>query len=342
MSGHMGIGMDIGMDAGMNAGTDVGRGVGRGVDADVGANVGGDASVFIRRMRPIAPRRRCGSRAVLLLLASAGLLAACSDDVDPAADAATDAAAEPSADAVTAGDGTGTEPYCPHRTAGAALFDGMTFAEICAAPDPGLCRLEAPGPATPGVTPVAQPDASCCADWPVAFMVGADLPPQSLGLEIGAVDPDGHFVPYVDGGWLPLVRGVQGGFHVYVGARIDVPGSQGTTLKLQAGSVGLIDCAEDAYGVAPVVYAKPDIDEPKKWVLGSATKPGLYLIFPGKSPVMCGYCGRWLDIRLAVKDLASGGWAYVRRQMRLYDPCACEYTNWPLEKCECNLIAAAP
>ncbi|MBM4344058.1 MAG: hypothetical protein FJ100_11885 [Deltaproteobacteria bacterium] len=186
-----------------------------------------------------------------------------------------------------------------------------------------------PFPTEPGpdadVGQVPEPAAWSCPTDPPEFFKGNAPPPATLAIEVGAVKPDGAFKVYKDGVWVPMVHGPQGGFHIYAGVRVQLPGATMPKAKLQVEARLWDGCKIVGYGVAPVSYGglQPG-SKPPTYVVGESAMPGTLVIFDDggtgvKSTQSWYYCNRWYDLRVAVRDVLTGAWAQSQVRVRTYD-----------------------
>ncbi len=215
------------------------------------------------------------------------------------------------------GDASGACPPANDATAADSATTGSSDAYICPSPSE-------PGPDT-YVGDVPQPPTWSCAVEPPDFFKGKPPPATTLAIEIGAVAQDGSFKPHVEGGWIPMVHGPQGGFHIFAGMRVKVPGATLPKLKLQVEARLWDGCKIVGYGVAPVVYGNvQDGSGTQTYVVGEAAVPGPLVIFDDggtgvKSSQAWYYCNRWYDLRVAMRDVLTGAWGHAMVRVRTYD-----------------------
>ncbi len=186
----------------------------------------------------------------------------------------------------------------------------------------GIC----PGPEKPGpdtfVGDVPMPAGAPCDSGAPAFFKGTPPPAKSLPIELGRVDNTGKFIPYEDGGWIAMEHGVQGGMHVWVAARVTLPGKTDPKLKIQTETLLTSGCSQAGYSPSPVVYASSQPDG--TYVVGSASSPGIQVfVGTGTDGSAAKFCNKWYDVHVACRlMLATGGfgpWGTASVRMRSYD-----------------------
>ena len=176
---------------------------------------------------------------------------------------------------------------------------------------------------TSGLLDVSPPD-GCAYGLPKFFK--CEPPQQSLTIEIGAVDPTGTFIPYNDDDLVPIVHGMQGGFHVFAAIRVNMAGAKVPMLKLQIDARLYDGCAVIGYAMAPIAYAKAVsyAKEPGIYLIGSAAMAGMMIVFDGgeggiKSSYSKAYADRKFDLRVAVREVYSKQWGAAQRRILTYD-----------------------
>ena len=210
-------------------------------------------------------------------------------------------------------------PSCPDPDT--SLWPADADAElVCDEADPTVCFDHEPT-AEETVADLPMPPTGCCADVAPTFAKeGDELPEPTLAVELGVWDSEGAaFVAYEEGAWAPLRAGIMaGGFHIWAGFRVTLPGGAPAKVKLQVSAQGLVDCQGYALGTSPVVFADR-VGDSQQWQYANEKNPGVQVGFPYATTASCAFCGRWLDLRVAVRDSASGAWGEARRTLRLYD-----------------------
>lgn len=246
------------------------------------------------------------------------------DQAEDAASSASDAADAPARPAAgdaaisdTTDPGQDTQPDAAQASQGDAP-DGSDLAQ-----DAGgqVCFKGAPPGPDAKVAVMAKPDTSAC-KWPPPKFLGKtqEGAKPTLLLEVGTHDPlTGHFVPYVDGQWLPLVHGSQGGFHVYAAIQVAIPDETAPVIKLQSEARGFEGCEMVAAGQQPVVYASPDPTAPGRYTTASKTNPGTRVIFGVTSDEVGLYCGHWFSLVVRARQVGSAAWGERRVTFRSYD-----------------------
>ena len=289
--------------------------------------VGGAAPGTRRRVESsllrILPVRR-SLPAAWVCLAVAG--AACRAGNDAGPDARSTAVVAPDADAALVDAGAVTDAAVDTA---AGLADTSTALTDTGATLPDATTpVGCPGPTQPAADAswgdVPVPDAVGCAHEDPLFFKGAPPPAPTLGVEVGTVNAAGVFVPYQEGDWVPLVHGSQGGFHLWAGLRVKLPGSTVPKAKLQADMGVFAGCAQVSFGNNPAIYPERHADG--SYVLGSAETPGLQMRFSAdesgseaNSAVVTKFCNRWYVLRVAVRDVASQKWGAAAVRLRAYD-----------------------
>lgn len=184
----------------------------------------------------------------------------------------------------------------------------------------GFCFVGAPPAADAFVMDVPSPkDCPCPPDPPVQFFGAAPIPPATLVVELGAGDDStGTFKPYADGDWVPIAHGPQGGIHVWAAFRVPLA-SKEAKVKIQTRANSTIGCSLAGTGNTAVAYAAPDAAVPGTYTNASLAMPGIQVVFPSWGSESSAYCGQWLELRMQIRDVASGAWGEVRRTVRLYD-----------------------
>lgn len=235
----------------------------------------------------------------------------------------------------------GTASVAPEPDAACGAFDGGPVVNLapvdaqCTFDDdayfkakdgwaPGTCFHGAPPAADAYVAPLpAQPS---CPDVPPDFFDDAPVPPPTLKVEIGQLDAATRaFVPYGEGGFAPIVHGVQGGIHVWAALRVTIPDLSACSLRVSAQIRGYRQCfyagnaAERTPPLvvqAPGVYVTPpDFQAPAVVFKYIATDSGEL-------------CGDVEELRAQVRLPGSDRWGEGRVRVRLYDtpyvgaPCA--------------------
>jgi len=185
---------------------------------------------------------------------------------------------------------------------------------------PGICFVGLPA-ADAYVVDVPSPKNCACAPEPPVALFGADpIPPAKLVVELGAGDEKtGAFKPYADGDWVPITHGPQGGVHVWAAFRVALAGTADAKAKIQTHATSRIGCSLAGTGNMTVAYATPDATLPGTYTNASLAMPGIQVVFPVWGSESSAYCGQWLDLRMQIRDAASGQWGEVQRTVRLYD-----------------------
>jgi len=198
---------------------------------------------------------------------------------------------------------------------------------------PQLCFAFAPPGPDALVADIPEPDAAACSDivapaLPWEVIAGPDVaPPQgggtgvgppTLDIEIGVADAQtGAFVPYVDGQWVPIIHGAQGGVHVWGAFRVALDGITGQKIQLDCQGRTYIDCENTGTSFESKTFAHPDDTKPGTWTNAQQTKPGLTVAFGSKEATP--YCGLWIVLRVEVRHQQSNRWGMAEKVLRLYD-----------------------
>jgi hypothetical protein len=242
-------------------------------------------------------------------------------DTETATDTAeSDTATDTATDTETATD-TDPEPdipqqpplppvACPALGVTATIPGDVCF--VASPPEPGVAVADIP-----------IPDATACPQGLPTFQ-GLDptaLPAPSLNVEIGyAADDTGLFVPYEPNGWAALSHGTQNGFHLWTAFRVPLPDVGVAKKALQVTASALIGCDEVAKALAPQVFALQDATLPDGYTNATAAQPGLQTVFTGQNSAQsCTFCGKWVRLRVAVRDPESGAWGQSEAVLRMYD-----------------------
>tara|TARA_B100001094_G_scaffold321236_1_gene368629 strand:+ start:1146 stop:1925 length:780 start_codon:yes stop_codon:yes gene_type:complete len=197
-----------------------------------------------------------------------------------------------------------------------ALSDAAQDGETTFGGD-GACFHGAPPSGDVYVADIPQPNTKPC-KWSSPKFFPSDPPAVTLQVDVGTHDPKtGQFVPYVDGQWLPMVHGPQGGFHVFAAIRVTLPGQSDPIVKLQSEAIGWVDCEPVALGQQPVIFVKPDGGG--GYTTATISHAGTLVIFPVQSKDSWQYCGKWVELMVRVKDIAKGTWGQTHLSVRLYD-----------------------
>lgn len=182
---------------------------------------------------------------------------------------------------------------------------------------PGVCFTNAP-PTDAAVADVPMPEHCPCAPDPPPFFGNTAVPAPTLDIEMG-VGTDGTFAPYLDGQWVPITHGPQGGIHIWVAWRLVLPAHTEPKVKLLTRATSLISCALAGTGSESMWYATPDAKLPGAYTSVSANHPGSAVIFAAAGSDSGIFCGQWLELRLQIHDPVTKRWGEVRRTVRLYD-----------------------
>jgi len=180
------------------------------------------------------------------------------------------------------------------------------------------------GPPGPGdkILEVAKPNIACPTfDEPFIGSPGDKLGKATLKVEIGAADPKtGAFVPYKDGEFVPIRPGAQPGFHVWAAFRVHLPGTTASKGQLEAQARGLVDCKIIGLGALPNYYAAKDAQVAGAYSYQSKLTPGMTVIFQQTETWMSPqWCGKWLDLRVQVRDVANQKWGKAQVLVRIWD-----------------------
>jgi hypothetical protein len=260
------------------------------------------------------------------LFTGALALVACNGGPDPADAAPTpcttplqNVAAEYTACSAAA-TGTDTCAACTQPTI--ALAETVT----CACYElPKDCYVGAPPDASVKVPNRPGPAPACCSAKlsfdPKGHADGIPTTKPGLEIELGRWDKCAQrFVPYQNKQWTELVMGSQGLFHVHAGLRVHLPGRTGNFAYVQLVAAGLDGCVPTARAFAAEMQLSPDPDKADWWVFKQQNRRGKFTIFPKEIEACqaCRFCGRWLDLRVAVRDNTTGAWGEASVLVRTY------------------------
>lgn len=234
-------------------------------------------------------------------------------EVSPVADAIADlpvaATADAPVDATVADD---AQQFETTEDFAAPCFDALPAADAAVAdlpaPDAATCSLP-PGP----IGAWTGPD-------------GAAMGPPTLAVEVGVSDAKtGAFVPYIDGQWLPIVHGNQGGIHVWAAVRVALPDLTEVKAVVEVHGQLRMDCAvcSEPFPTSPKLKVHADELAPGTFTSASGGAPGLTVIFQpgptGKQADSGHYCGRWLLLVFEARLPGQAAWGRAVRAVRLYD-----------------------
>ena len=153
------------------------------------------------------------------------------------------------------------------------------------------------------------------------FFGTAPLTAPTLQVEIG-VGQDGALKPYSDGDWVPITHGPQGGIHVWIGWRVNLPGHSKAKVKMLTHATVHIGCELAGMGAEVLWYATPEAGNPGTYTGVSQNHPGNPVVLPFIDGSTHAYCGQWAKLQVQVHEPGSKAWGEVRRTVRLYDPMA--------------------
>ncbi len=263
--------------------------------------------------------------ASLVWLAVTLLYAGCGEpapDTAAVTDSGPDAAADSDADSSGFSlCSTGADPpdLCAACTPDKAELMKVVTEDPCTAAHPELCSVG--GPPAPGIAnPLPAPDFGCC-EAPIDFFPNQQTnpPPPTLDIEIGRWDPVAKtFEPFEDGGWAELEIGPQGMFHVWTSARLKLPGVTGKLRTARVRARGFDGCKLVAGNSMPKISLEPEPGDTGKWVYSPTKNAGWVTVFGYGPWHACRYCGHWLDLRVAVRDVETGAWGEGKVRVRTY------------------------
>lgn len=169
------------------------------------------------------------------------------------------------------------------------------------------------------VSPTSLPmPATCDQVLPPDWFDGQPLPPPTLLVQAGQFDADQkQWLPYQNGGWVPLHVGSQGGFHIAVNPKVWLPGTQTATTKVQYKSFALFGCNEVATAsvVAATLVQAPD---PGDVYTTEPAKP-LNTVFGMLAAVgLAPTCGQWLELYVRVRVPNSNVWGESHVMLRAF------------------------
>ncbi len=241
------------------------------------------------------------------------------DTSDTLGAAAASVDASPSADAMPlCTDNAPAADLCAPCTADKAHLPVPQTGNPCADMKPSKCSVGGP-PAAGIAAPLPAPVASCCPAKVDFFSDGETPSPPTLTVEIGSWDDSvGVFTPYVDGGWVGLEIGPQGMFHVYVSVRVKLSGPMSPYRTVRVLARGYDGCLHIAGNSMPKLNLEPEPGDTGLWTFQPGSTPGFMAVFGYGPWHACRYCGHWLDLRVAVRDLESGQWGEGKVRVRTW------------------------
>jgi len=187
--------------------------------------------------------------------------------------------------------------------------------------DPTVCFYGKPPGPEATVADLPMPDASCCErPTPLFFKADEPAPEPTLKVELGRSDPKtGRFVPWQPGQWAPLrYAPATAGFHIRAAFRVVLPGQTAPKVKLKVQAQGHFECKVAAQGTTPIIWIRRDADVRYGYTNASPVSWGLILRIPTSTGSWYRYCGIWLEVRVAVKEPASGAWGEASHLVRTY------------------------
>ena len=186
----------------------------------------------------------------------------------------------------------------------------------------GFCFYGNPPSLDASAADVPQP-AAC--SW-AAVDVGMEAPDKvaKLQVEMGDYDDDGNWHTLNDGDWVPLLHGSQGKLMVYANFRVFLPGQTAQLWMVKAQADAKIDCLQVATstpGTALTPFVVPAVDA-GAYSNVTPDHPGFVTVFDALPKDSAKFCGKWLQLRLAVGDYQNPtvkNWGQTVRTVRLYD-----------------------
>lgn len=142
----------------------------------------------------------------------------------------------------------------------------------------------------------------------------------TLPVEIGRGDPVvGTFVPYVNGQWLPIVEGIQGGIHLWAAVRLPLTGAAPKFALDIGGQVRGDGCAIIGTQLASATkaIAQADPNHKGQWTTAKALVPGIPVAFAKNTAAT--YCGQWVTLYVEVREPKSQAWGHAAVQVRLFE-----------------------